>query len=116
VGALEPRRDFLDVRDVCRAYALCLARAPALPPGSALNIASGVSRRVGDVLTELMALAGLTAAVSTDADRLRPSEVPVAEGDASMARDVLGWEPRIAWRQTLSDTLADWRVRVRRES
>ncbi len=32
VGALDPRRDFLDVRDVCEAYAACL-RAPSLEPG-----------------------------------------------------------------------------------
>jgi GDP-4-dehydro-6-deoxy-D-mannose reductase len=112
VGALEPRRDFLDVRDVCRAYALCLARAQALPAGVALNIASGVSRRIGDVLAELLALADIEAQVVTDADRLRPSEIPVAAGDASAARAVLGWAPRTAWQQTLADTLADWRGRV----
>jgi GDP-4-dehydro-6-deoxy-D-mannose reductase len=112
VGALEPQRDFLDVRDVCRAYALCLARAPELPPGVALNIASGVSRRIGDVLTELLDLAGVSAEVVTDADRLRPSDIPLAAGDASLAGAMLGWEPRIAWRQTLADTLEDWRARV----
>jgi len=112
VGALAPQRDFLDVRDVCLAYALCLARAAELPPGVALNIASGVSRRIGDVLGELLELAGVSAEVVTDADRLRPSEIPVAAGDVSLARAVLGWEPRMAWRQTLADTLADWRARV----
>jgi GDP-4-dehydro-6-deoxy-D-mannose reductase len=113
VGALEPRRDFLDVRDVCRAYALCLARAAELPPGVALNIASGESRRIGDVLGGLLDLAGVSAEVVTDADRLRPSEIPVAAGDAALARATLGWAPRIAWRQTLADTLADWRGRVK---
>ncbi len=112
VGALEPRRDFLDVRDVCRAYALCLARADALPPGIALNIASGVSRRVGDVLADLLALAGIEADIVTDADRLRPSEIPVATGDATAARKLLGWAPEIAWTTTLADALADWRTRV----
>jgi GDP-4-dehydro-6-deoxy-D-mannose reductase len=112
VGALEPRRDFLDVRDVCRAYALCLARAAELPPGVALNIAAGVSRRIGDVLAELLSLAGIEAEVMTDADRLRPSDIPLAAGDASAARALLGWAPRIAWGQTLADTLADWRRRV----
>jgi GDP-4-dehydro-6-deoxy-D-mannose reductase len=112
VGALDPLRDFLDVRDVCRAYALCLARADDIPPGTALNIASSTSRRVGDVLADLVTLAGIDAEILTDADRLRPSDIPVARGDASAARTMLGWEPRIAWHRTLEDTLFDWRARV----
>ena len=54
VGALEPMRDFLDVRDVCAAYAACLHHADALPPGTILNLASGQPRRVGDVLQALL--------------------------------------------------------------
>lgn len=116
VGALDPRRDFLDVRDVCRAYALCLARADTIQAGTALNIASGTSRRIGDVLTALMALAGVEAEIATDADRLRPTEIPVACGDASAARVWLGWQPEICWQTTLQDTLSDWRVRVLAEA
>ena len=44
LGALDPVRDFLDVRDVCDAYVACLAH-PAIPPGTILNIASGQPRR-----------------------------------------------------------------------
>lgn len=112
VGALEPRRDFLDVRDVCAAYALCLDQMDAIPPGTVLNVASGISRRVGDVLAELLDIAGVKASIETDADRLRPSDIPVASGDATAARALLGWAPRIAWADTLADTLADWRVRA----
>ena len=112
VGALDPLRDFLDVRDVCAAYALCLARADTIPPGSVLNIASGAPRRVGDVLAELLELAGVEATVENDASRMRASEITLAAGDAGLARRLLGWAPAIAWRQTLADVLADWRGRV----
>ncbi len=112
VGALEPQRDFLDVRDVCAAYALCLERAAAIPTGTVFNVASGVARRVGDVLAELLAIAGVQAKVETDADRLRPADIPTASGDASAARALLGWMPRIPWHITLADTLDDWRARV----
>ncbi len=115
VGALDPLRDFLDVRDVCAAYALCLARADAIPPGTVLNIASGAPRRVGDVLAELLELAGVEAAVENDAGRMRASEITLAAGDAGLARRLLGWAPAIAWRQTLADVLADWRGRVMAE-
>jgi len=112
VGALDPLRDFLDVRDVCTAYAACLARADALAPGTVLNLASGQPRRVGDVLAALMAAAGVQAEVATDAGRLRPTDIPVAAGNAALARRLLEWAPAIPWEQTLADVLADWRARV----
>ena len=113
VGALEARRDFLDVRDVCRAYALCAQRARDLPSGTILNVASGSSRRVGDVLDALLAIAGVTAEIAVDPGRLRPSDIPVAAGDASAARAALGWVPEIAWRDTLTDVFCYWQDRVR---
>ena len=115
VGALDPMRDFLDVRDVCAAYVACLARAESLPLGVVFNIASGKPRRVGDVLDALLALAGVTAEVATDHAQLRPSEIPVACGDSTLAGRLLGWTPRIAWEQTLRDVLADWTARVAAE-
>ena len=116
VGALDPFRDFLDVRDVCRAYALCLRHRDAIPSGTILNIASGVPRRVGDVLAELLSLADVTAEIRTDPARLRPSEIALAAGDATLARSMLDWSPAIPWRQTLADMLADWRERIGSES
>ena len=113
VGALDARRDFLDVRDVCRAYAACAARAHEMPGGTILNLASGLSRRVGDVLDDLLAVAGVQAEITVDPDRLRPSDIPVAAGDASAARAALGWTPQIAWRDTLADVVDYWRNRVR---
>ncbi len=115
VGALDPMRDFLDVRDVCAAYALCLAHADALTPGAVLNVASGHPRRVGDVLASLMEAAGVQAEVVTDAGRLRPADIPVAAGDAGLARRLLGWAPVVPWEQTIADVLADWRERIRRD-
>lgn len=113
VGELGAYRDFLDVRDVCAAYAEALARADALPPGAILNLASGQARRMGDVLHDLLQASGVRAEIRTEPSRLRPSEVPAAVGDARLARRLLDWSPRIPWAQTLRDVLADWRERVR---
>jgi nucleoside-diphosphate-sugar epimerase len=112
VGALDPARDFLDVRDVCAAYAACIAHADALPPGLVMNIASGQSRRIGDVLQALLDLAGVQAEVRIDAGRLRPTDIGQAIGDAGLAGRLLGWAPRIPWNQTLREVLADWQQRI----
>ena len=114
VGALDPWRDFLDVRDVCAAYIACITTE--LPSGTVLNLASGVPRRIGDVLAELIDIAGIAAEIEVDGGRLRRSEIPTATGDASRAAQLLGWTPQIAWRQTLTDVLDDWRGRVSTEA
>jgi GDP-4-dehydro-6-deoxy-D-mannose reductase len=112
VGALDPFRDFLDVRDVCDAYVAALARADALAAGTILNIASGTPRRIGDILADLLRLGGVEAEIATGTTLLRRAEIPLACGNASAARAALAWGPRVAWEKTLSDVLADWREQV----
>lgn len=112
VGNLETWRDFLDVRDVCDAYVACIARHDTLAPGTILNLSSGQARRVGEVLSELAALAGVELTVKVDASRVRDTDIRLACGDASLAREVLQWTPTIPWSTTLRDVLDDWRGRI----
>jgi GDP-4-dehydro-6-deoxy-D-mannose reductase len=112
VGALDPFRDFLDVRDVCAAYAACIVHGNELEPGCIINIASGQARRIGDVLQTLLDLAGVRAEIRVDTERLRSFEICRAVGDAALAHRLLGWAPRIPWDQTLRDVLDDWQARI----
>lgn len=113
VGNLDAERDFLDVRDVAEAYARAVARSDEIAPGTILNIASGVPRRIRSVLDALIALSTVPVAVETDPTRMRPAETPRYVGDASLAHKVLGWTPRTAFETTLRDVLADCRARVK---
>jgi nucleoside-diphosphate-sugar epimerase len=112
VGNLDPWRDFLDVRDVCAAYLACIDRRDTLVPGSIINIGSGEARRIGDVLTELMTLAGVTAEVRSAPARTRANEVDRTVANPARARAWLGWSPTIPWSHTLADVLDDWRARI----
>lgn len=112
VGNLDAWRDFLDVRDVCRAYVACIARRDTLAPGTILNLASGQARRIGDVLSELQGMAGVEIEVRVDQSRVRESDLRLACGDATRARELLGWVPATPWNMTLRDVLDDWRGRV----
>ncbi len=115
-GNLDPERDFLDVRDVARAYALAIARAHALPHRTILNLASGTPRRIDALLAELVSMAGVPIAVEPDPARMRASDIPRAVGNAARARELLDWTPRIAWQQTVASVFEDWKRRVQPES
>jgi GDP-4-dehydro-6-deoxy-D-mannose reductase len=115
VGALDPERDFLDVRDVARAYVAALLRGGNIPSGTVLNIASGTPRRIGDVLQDLLALTAVEARIEQDRTRLRPSDIPRTVGNAARAAALLDWRPVINWTETLGTVLNDWRRRVSEE-
>lgn len=101
VGNLENRRDFTDVRDIVRAYRLLIEKGSA---GKAYNIASGHEVRVGDVLTRLCELAGVSPVISRDPAFYRPAdENPIL--DTQRIRTDTGWAPVIPLDQTLGDIL-----------
>lgn len=106
MGNPEPRRDFTDVRDVVRAYALLVERGE---PGEVYNVASGQDVRIGDVAEVLVAAAGGGIEVVTDAVEARPVDVPVLRGDPSKLRAATGWTPQVPLEQTLADVLGHFR-------
>lgn len=115
VGNLDPRREFLDVRDVARAYAMVIAASHRIESGTILNIASGEPRRIGSVLDDLTRLAKVPFEVVVDPSRARPSEIGLASGDSSRIRAAIGWAPQIPWPDTLAAALDDARARVASE-
>lgn len=115
-GALDRLRDFVDVRDVCQAYVACLRSATHLTPGIIVNIASGVPRRIGDILDALLDMAGLRVEIVTDNALQRGSEIVSAAGNAARAYELFGWKPIVPWTQTLADVLTDWREQAPQHS
>jgi GDP-4-dehydro-6-deoxy-D-mannose reductase len=109
VGSLEAERDFLDVRDITRAYRLAIDRAE---PGEVYNIASGSAHRIGDLLDRLLARATMPLSIRQDPARMRPSDSPRLVGDATRFRQATGWEPRYDLDASLADTLTYWRALV----
>jgi GDP-4-dehydro-6-deoxy-D-mannose reductase len=94
VGNLDAERDFLDVRDVADAYARCVTQSDTLASGVIFNIASGVPVSVRGLLDELLALARVPISVEIDPQRWRENDMPRFVGDASRARQMLGWAPQ----------------------
>lgn len=106
VGNLEAQRDFLDVRDVVRAYHLALTKGR---PGEVYNVGSGVPVRLRAVLDLLLDLSPVQIEIATDPAQLRPSDLPLLAADNRALRAATGWEPTIPLERSLRDILDWWR-------
>jgi GDP-4-dehydro-6-deoxy-D-mannose reductase len=109
VGNLEIGRDFSDVRDIVRGYALLLERGSA---GSSFNLASGRAVKVGEILEMLLTMSSIEVRVTEDPRKVRQGEVPSIVGSAEKAAREADWRPEIPFDQTLRDLLAWWRNRI----
>ncbi len=112
VGNLGAYRDFLDVRDVVRAYALAALDKGRNVEGKVFNLASGKAVQIRTILDILVRLSGRDIEVIVSPERVRPIDIPTARGDASAAMNSLGWAPQFELEDTISAVLSDWRDRV----
>jgi GDP-4-dehydro-6-deoxy-D-mannose reductase len=105
VGNIEATRDFTDVADVVRAYALLLAHGQN---GEIYNVCSGVERSVRTLLERLLSLSGVNAEVVNDPARLRPSEQPRVCGSHQKLSDHTGWQPMVPMDESLLGIYHYW--------
>jgi GDP-4-dehydro-6-deoxy-D-mannose reductase len=112
VGNLDAQRDFLAVDDVVGAYCLALEKIFTLPAGLVLNICSGVPRKIEELLAGFLRLSTCTVAVEKDPARMRPSDIPLAVGNAEAARHYLGWQPQVSFDRILDEILNEWRQKI----
>jgi GDP-4-dehydro-6-deoxy-D-mannose reductase len=110
VGNLEAKRDFCDVRDMVRAYWMSL---DSCEPGEVYNICTGQAFSIRRLLDLVLSSTTNKIEVKQDPTRLRPSDVPLLEGDYSKFHQATGWKPEIPFEQTLSDLMDYWRERIR---
>ncbi len=93
-------RDYLDVRDVARAY---LALAERGAPGEVYNIASGTGRTFTELFSSLSRAAGVAAELVASPDRRRGWDEQYSVGDPGKLTGATGWTPAINFDQTLRD-------------
>jgi len=99
LGNLDARRDWGFAGDYVEAMWLMLQ---ADEPDDYV-IASGENHSVKDLLEEVFRLLDLDwkQYVTLDKRYLRPAEVDLLLGDASKARDKLGWKPKVGFRELI---------------
>lgn len=104
-GSGSAARDFIHVSDTCRAIDKLLDAPIEDVRGRVINVASGVARPVADIADDIIGAMGANGnQISRTSDR--PGQVERQAGDASVARELLGWVPQVSWEAGLADTIA----------
>ena len=109
VGNLKTSRDFTDVRDVVRAYALLSFKGT---PGETYNVGSGKAMPVADILQMILEESSVDVQIYVDEEKLRPVDAPIILADITKLKNATGWSPEIEIKETIKETLDYWRKRV----
>jgi UDP-glucose 4-epimerase len=107
LGSLSPKRDFTFATDTADGFAR--AAVADLQPGTVVQLGTGRSVSIGELVEMCLAVTSRSAVIETDDERIRPanSEVEVLLSDPTLARNLLGWEPTVGLEDGLRRT-AEW--------
>jgi GDP-4-dehydro-6-deoxy-D-mannose reductase len=112
VGNTEVYRDFLDVRDVVRAYHGIIEKGHA---GQVYNVCSATRISVSQILKILRSLSSAqNIQVMVDSNKIRPIDSYSVYGDNTKLKNHTGWERRIDIKKSLEDTLNWWRKEIKK--
>ncbi|CAI6083049.1 GDP-6-deoxy-D-mannose reductase [Paenibacillus sp. JJ-100] len=98
-------RDFLDVRDAVRAYAVLLLHGTR---GTVYPVVSGVERSLGEIADLLLSMTQAEVPIRWDGASSGPDGAGKQEELSELRR--LGWQPQIPFETSLRDILSDVRA------
>ncbi len=109
LGNLSPTRDLNFVADTVEGFVLAAESAAAV--GRTINLGSGRETSIGDLAALLGRLCGVEPTIEVEERRARVegSEVERLLADASLAHEILGWQPQIGLEEGLGRTVAWFR-------
>jgi UDP-glucose 4-epimerase len=105
LGNLEPRRDYTDVRDVADALGrLLVGTHEGL---RVINVGSGISASVRELVQLCEEVLGRSISVHLDAERARAHDRAELVADSRLLYATTGWQTAITLRETLEDLLTN---------
>jgi GDP-4-dehydro-6-deoxy-D-mannose reductase len=105
-GDINIIRDFLDVRDVVRAYYFLLKYGKR---GEIYNICSGKGTSIKEIIDMMANILGLDIKIRINEDLIRPNDNKIIIGDNNKIRREIGWQRKIPLGQSLRDVLEYWK-------
>ena len=109
VGNLEAARDFVHVKDACRAIRLISEKGRS---GEVYNVCSGKVFTAKEILEKLIKMAKCEIRVEKDPARFRPSDTPIICGNHDKLTEQTGWNPQYTMDDILLDAITYWRSSV----
>ena len=106
LGNTDARRDFTFVTDTAEAFMKAAQTPEAV--GKVLNVGSGREISIGQLARIIIDSIQSTAKIVVDEARIRPirSEVNRLLADNRLAKETLGWEPRVSLEEGVKRTVA----------
>jgi len=107
IGNLDTVRAVTDVRDIANAFYLAMLNDISI--GKTYNVCGGdplKMRFYTDLLLEFSNLKDVN--MEIDSKLWRPIDIQFQDGDASLIKEELGWEPKYDIRTTIKDLLDFW--------
>jgi len=108
-GNLSIVRDFLDVRDVVKAYFILLKKGVR---GEVYNICSGNGIALKDIVLKMSGLLKINIDVEVDPSLIRPNENKMIVGSFQKIKSELGWQPEIPLEKSLADIIHYWQEKI----
>jgi len=108
-GNLDIIRDFLDVRDVVKAYYLLLKKGQR---GEVYNICSGRGILLKDILVKISQALGIQIIIETNPALIRPNENKKVTGSFKKIQAELGWQPELTLEESIQDLIAYWKTKI----
>lgn len=106
-GNLESIRNYSDVRDVVRAYALAIELEPDV-----YNICSNTNITMQDMLDKLISFSSVEVETKVNQNLYRPADFSFKKPICKKFKELTNWEPTLDINETLRDILEDWRLRI----
>lgn len=104
-GDISLIRDFVDVRDVVRAYDGLLKKGRK---GEIYNICSGIGYSLRDIIEQLASILDMKVQIETDEGLIRPIDNKVIVGSNEKIKRDIGWTPGIPLQRSLQDVINFW--------
>jgi GDP-4-dehydro-6-deoxy-D-mannose reductase len=108
-GDLTIVRDFLDVRDVVRAYYMLLKNGDK---GEIYNICSGKGIALEQIINKLSDMISLQVVTVQDPALVRPNDNRIIVGDNSKLKARIAWETEYSLDRSLQDIIDYWTLRL----
>lgn len=98
-------RDFLDVRDVVKAYYALLKNGSK---GEVYNICSGNGIKLSDIIIKMCSILNMKINIETNPQLIRPNENKQIVGSYQKIKNAIGWQPEISLQKSLEDIISYW--------